>query len=143
QAQSIPEFVDTRVLIVDDNETSRQFLHKQIIAWQLRNGCARTGEEALAMLRQSVAERAPYSVAVIDMQMPELDGLALARKIKADPLLNATRLIILTPFGKPLPAEELKIVDVSACCEKPVRQSALFDCITQVLSRRVETPATV
>ena len=138
--QSIPEFVDTRVLIVDDNETSRQFLHQQIIAWQLRNGCARTGEEALAMLRQSVAEKAPYSVAVIDMQMPEMDGLALARKIKADPLLNSMRLIILTPFGKPMPAEELKIVDVSAYCEKPVRQSVLFNCLAQVLCPPMEVP---
>ena len=133
--QNIHEFVDTRVLIVQDNETSRQFLHKQIIAWRLRNGCASTGEEALAMLHQSVAEKAPYSVAIIDMQMPEMEGLALVRKINADPLLSATRLILLTPFGKPIPTDELKTVNVAACCVKPVRQSALFDCMVQVLTR--------
>ena len=135
QPQNIHEFVDTRVLIVEDNETSRQFLHKQIIAWRLRNGCASTGEEALAMLHQSVAEKAPYSVAIIDMQMPEMEGLALVRKINADPLLSATRLILLTPFGKPISTDELKTVNVAACCVKPVRQSALFDCIVQVLTR--------
>ena len=135
QPQNIHEFVDTRVLIVDDNETSRQFLHKQIIAWRLRNGCASTGEEALAMLHQSVAERAPYSVAIIDMQMPEMEGLALVRKIDADPLLSGTRLILLTPFGKRISTDELKTVNVAACCVKPVRQSALFDCIVQVLTR--------
>ena len=139
QSQSIHEFVDTRVLIVDDNETSRQFLHKQIIAWRLRNGCAGTGEEALAMLHQSVAEKAPYSVAIIDMQMPEMDGLALVRKINLDPLLSATRLILLTPFGKPVPTDELKAVNVAACCAKPVRQSALFDCLVQVLTRPVKS----
>jgi two-component system, sensor histidine kinase and response regulator len=130
----MPEFVDTRVLIVDDNETSRQFLHKQIIAWRLRNGCASTGEEALAMLRQSVTEKAPYAVAIIDMQMPEMDGLPLVREINADPLLSVTRLILLTPFGKPIPIEKLKTVNVAACCFKPVRQSALFDCLVQVLT---------
>ena len=135
QPQNIHEFVDTRVLIVEDNETSRQFLHKQIVAWRLRNGCASTGEEALAMLHQSVAEKAPYSVAIIDMQMPEMEGLALVRKINADPLLSATRLIMLTPFGKPISTDELKTVNVAACCVKPVRQSALFDCIVQVLTR--------
>ena len=135
QPQNLHEFVDTRVLIVEDNETSRQFLHKQIVAWRLRNGCAGTGEEALAMLHQSVAEKAPYSVAIIDMQMPEMEGLALVRKINAEPLLSATRLIMLTPFGKPIPTEELKTVNVAACCIKPVRQSALFDCIVQVLAR--------
>jgi two-component system sensor histidine kinase/response regulator len=134
QSQNIDEFVDTRVLIVEDNETSRQFLHKQIIAWRLRNGCASTGEEALAMLHQSVAEKAPYSVAIIDMHMPEMEGLALVRKINADPLLSATLLIMLTPFGKLIPTEELKTVNVAACCVKPVRQSALFDCLVQVLT---------
>ena len=108
QPQTIHEFVDTRVLIVDDNETSRKFVHNHILAWRLRNGCARTGEEALAMLRQSVAEKAPYSVAIIDLQMPEMDGLALVRQINADPLLSATRLILLTQFGKPIPTDELK-----------------------------------
>ena len=135
QPQNKHEFVDTRVLIVDDNETSRQFLHKQITAWRLRNGCASTGVEALAMLHQSVAEKDPYPLAIIDMQMPEMDGLALVRKINADPLLSATRLILLTPFGKPIQTDELKTANVAACCVKPVRQSALFDCIVQVLTR--------
>jgi PAS domain S-box-containing protein len=135
QTQSIEEFIDTRVLIVDDNETNRQFLHRQIIAWRLRNGCASTAEEAWAMLHQAVAKKAPYSVAIIDMQMPEMDGLALVRKINADPLLIATRLILLTPFGKPISTEELQSVNVAACCVKPVRQSALFDCTVEALTR--------
>src|SRR6185312_1713252 len=78
-------------------------------------------------------------VAIIDMQMPEMDGVALAQKINADPLLSATRLIILTPFGKPIPANEMKIMGVAARCVKPVRQSALFDCLVQVLTRPTNT----
>jgi PAS domain S-box-containing protein len=141
QAQNIREFIDTRVLIIDDNETSRKFAHKQILAWRLRNGCARTGEEGLAMLRQSVAENTPYSVAIIDLKMPEMDGLALVRQINADPLLSAIRLVLLMQFGKPISAEELKAVNVAAYCVKPVRQSVLFDCLVQVLTRpsNVET----
>jgi two-component system, sensor histidine kinase and response regulator len=135
QPQNIDEFADTRVLIVDANETNRQFLHKQILAWRLRNGCAGTGEEALAMLHQAVAEKVPYSVAIIDRQMPEMEGLALVRKINADSVLSVTRLIMLTPFGKPISTDELRTVNVAACCVKPVRQSALFDCLVQVLTR--------
>ena len=134
QPQSVHPFLDTRVLIVDDNETSRQFLHEQIIGWRLSNGCARTGDEALAMLHQSVAKEAPYSLAIIDLQMPEMDGLALARKINATPLLRETRLIILTPFGKPIPPDELETAGIAAWCVKPVRQSALFDCLVQALT---------
>jgi PAS domain S-box-containing protein len=136
QPRSIRKFLDTRVLIVDDNETSREFLHQQIVAWGLSSGCARTGQEALALLHQAVAKKVPYSVAIIDMQMPEMDGLALARKINAAPLLSETRLIILTPFGKPIPTDELKTVRIGTCCIKPVRQSALLDCLLQVLARR-------
>src|SRR6202035_4001104 len=78
-----------------------------------------------------------YRVAIIDMQMPEMDGLALVRKINADPLLNATRLILLTQFGRPIPTDELRTLNVAACCVKPVRKSALFDCLVQGLTRSV------
>jgi two-component system sensor histidine kinase/response regulator len=124
----------TRVLIVDDNETSSRLLHDQIIAWRLRNGCARTGEEALAILRRAVAENDAYSVAIIDMQMPQMDGLVLARAIKADPALQATRLIMLAPFGKAIPMGQLRSTGIAACRAKPVRQSTLLDCLAEVMA---------
>jgi two-component system, sensor histidine kinase and response regulator len=135
EPQNLGDLVDTRVLIVDDNGASRQFLHKQISAWRMHDVCARTGEEALVILHQAAAKKAPYPLAIIDMQMPAMDGLALVRKINADPKMSATRIILLTPFGKPIPSDELKTVNIATCCAKPVRQSALFDCIVQVLTR--------
>jgi two-component system sensor histidine kinase/response regulator len=135
QSPDVHEFVDVRILIVDDNETSRRFLHNQIIAWRLHNGSASSGTEAMAKLHQSVADKVPYSVAIIDLQMPEMDGLALVRKINADSLISATRIILLTPFGKPIPADELHTLNITACCAKPVRQSLLFNSIVQALTR--------
>ncbi len=134
QSQNLQEFVDTRVLVVDDNDTGRQFLQQQIDAWRLHNRSAGTGEEALTLLRRAVAENAPYTLAIVDMQMPTMDGLDLARRIKDDPQLRETRLIVLTPFGKPIPGDILKSANIAACCVKPVRQSALFDSIVQVLT---------
>ena len=136
--KSVQEFVGMRVLTVDDNQTCRQFLHQQISAWRMRNGSAGAGEEALAMLGQAVAERAPYRVAIIDMQMPGMDGLSLARKIKADPQLSETRPVMLTPFGKPIPSGELETAKIVACCVKPVRPSALFDSILKALDRSAD-----
>jgi two-component system, sensor histidine kinase and response regulator len=135
QPQYVDEFANARVLIVENNETRRQFLHKQIITWRLRDGCASTEQEALAVLQQSVVENDPYSVAIINMQISGIDGLSLLRKINTDPLLNATRIIMLMPIGKPIPIDEFKTVNVAACCIKPVRQSALFDCIVHALTR--------
>jgi two-component system, sensor histidine kinase and response regulator len=136
QPQRRDEFVDARVLIVDDNETSRQFLGQQIRAWRLREELAGTGEEAMALLKQSVVAKTPYSVAIIDMQMPEMDGSALVRKINADPLLSATRIILMTSFGKAIPPDELKAMNVAACCTRPVRQSALLNCLVLALAPR-------
>jgi PAS domain S-box-containing protein len=127
-------FADARVLVVDDNETTRQFLDRQMFAWGLRDGCVATGQEALAKLREAVNEKSPYTIALVDMQMPAMNGLELVRKISADKSLAATRVILLAPFGRPLSAADLKSVNVAASCVKPVRQSILFDTIAHVLS---------
>jgi two-component system sensor histidine kinase/response regulator len=127
-------YVGTRVLVVDDNQTSRQFLEQQLGAWRLRNGRAGNGEESVAMLRQGVAERAPFQIAIIDLQRTDVAGLALVRTIRAEPLLDATRIILLTPFDTPVANSELTALHVAGCCAKPVRQSALLDCIVQALA---------
>ena len=139
EPESTNPFSDTRVLVVDDNETSRQFMDRQMFAWGMRDGCASTGEEALAKLHKAAMEGSPYALALIDMQMPTMDGLDLVRKINADPALAPTRIILLTPFGKPVASEDLKQVNVAACCFKPVRQSALFDAIAIALNAPART----
>jgi two-component system sensor histidine kinase/response regulator len=135
QAQIPHRFGDIRVLVVDDNETSRRYLLEQIVSRQIWSKSARSGGEALTILHQAVLEKAPYTVVIIDMQMPDMDGLALIRNIHADPLLVGTRLILLTPIGKPVPPDELRIAKIGASCTKPVRQSALFDSLARVLAR--------
>ena len=75
------QFAHWRALIVDDNETSGLFLHDQIASWTIRNGTARNGPEALQMLRCAMVEGDPYTFSIIDMHMPQMDGLALARAI--------------------------------------------------------------
>jgi CheY-like chemotaxis protein len=74
-------------------------------------------------------------VAIIDIQMPNLDGLALVRRINAEPTLIETQIILLTPFGKPIPSHTLATLKIAASCVKPARLSALSDSIVQVLTR--------
>jgi CheY-like chemotaxis protein len=73
--------------------------------------------------------------------MPVLDGLALIRKINAEPQLGATKLILLIPFGRPIDTTELKANNIAACCIKPVRQAALLDSLVQVLTSSTSTVA--
>ena len=83
--------VNLRIFVVDDNETSRRFLHEQIVAWKMRDGKATNGAEALDCLRKAALEGDPYRLALIDLEMPDMDGLALAREIKSDPEIAETR----------------------------------------------------
>ena len=134
EPQISAQFIDTRVLLVVDNITRRGFLHQKISSWRMFVRSVDSGEAALATLRQAASEGTPYLLAIVDLQSPELDGLAFAQRLKDDPLLGTTRLILLTPFGSPVPRDRLKDLRVAACCVKPVRQSILFDCLSEVLT---------
>jgi signal transduction histidine kinase/DNA-binding response OmpR family regulator len=129
------DLFDLRVLVVDDNATNRQILRHQLFAWKMQKGSAANGYEALELLRAAAAEDKPYDLALLDMQMPEMDGMTLARAIKADPAIAPTRLIILTSMGDMHTQEELRAAGVDAYLIKPVKQSRLFDCLVTVLGK--------
>jgi len=124
-----------RVLVVDDNATSRQILRHQIFAWKLQKGSAAGGHEALRVLRAAVVENRAYDIALLDVEMPEMDGLTLARAIKADPAIAGTKLIALTPLGHALGDNELQAAGIDASLNKPVKQSRLFDCLVNVIGK--------
>ena len=136
------DLLNLRVLVVDDNATNRQILRHQLFAWKMQKGSAAGGVEALELLREAAAEGRPYHLALLDMQMPEMDGLMLAHAIKADPAIADTRLIILTSLGQIMGTEELKRIGIDAYLVKPVKQSRLFDCLVTVLDGTAETVLT-
>jgi signal transduction histidine kinase/BarA-like signal transduction histidine kinase len=124
-----------RVLVVDDNSTSRQILRHQIFAWKLQKGSAAGGHEALRVLRTAATDGHPYDIALLDVEMPEMDGLTLARAIKAEPIIANTRLIALSPLGHALSDGEMQAAGIDAMLTKPVKQSRLFDCLVGVIGK--------
>ena len=122
-----------RVLVVDDNATSRQILRHQIFAWNLQKGSAASGHEALRVLRSAAAEGKPYDLALLDVEMPEMDGLTLAHAIKAEPAIAGTRLIALTSLGRGLAGQKMRAAGIDASLNKPVKQSRLLDCLVNVI----------
>jgi two-component system, sensor histidine kinase and response regulator len=116
------------VLVVDDNETNRRILEEQIRGWGMRATGVAGAQEALEKLQDATAH--PFDVVLVDMQMPGMNGITLAKVIKTDPALTRTRLIMLTSLGKMLSEEQLDSVGIDACLVKPVKQARLYECLT-------------
>jgi CheY-like chemotaxis protein len=85
-----------------------------------------------------MAANDPFETAIIDMQMPEMDGETLGQKIKQDPDLKNTILVLLTSMGKRGDAKRIEEIGFAAYLTKPVKQSQLYDCLTTVFSRKKE-----
>jgi CheY-like chemotaxis protein len=124
---------DARILIVDDNGTSRSILERYTRSWGLRPESVADGPGALAALRARQSAGEPFDVAVVDLQMPGMDGAALLREIAGDSSLSAMPVVRLTSTGL-LPEGE-----AAASVRKPVKPAALHECLGRVL-RPVSLP---
>ncbi len=123
-----------RVCVVDDKATTRGILENYVSSWGMQCVSADSGQQALEVLHAGVASGKPCAVAIIDLQMPGMSGLALARAIKAESTLAATRLVLLTSFGRRGDAQAAREAGIVAYLTKPIRQSLLFDCLATVMA---------
>ncbi len=113
---------DVRVLVVDDNETNRKILAHRTTDWKMICDEVEDGTRALEMLRQAAALGQPYAVAIMDFQMPGMDGFELARAIKDDPSIAGVKLVLLTSIGRRGDAQAARDAGFAAYLTKPVRQ---------------------
>ena len=130
---------DVRVLTVDDNGTNRAILHHLLTNWGMREQQAPNGVTALSILNVEAGRGRTFDLAVLDMQMPGMDGLELARAMKKDPRFASVRIVMLTSVDRQDDPEVLRETGVDAYLTKPVKQSQLFDCLSLVMSQDVET----
>jgi signal transduction histidine kinase/DNA-binding response OmpR family regulator len=127
------DILGKRILVVDDNATNREVLSAYLGSWDCQCHVASGAQEALCMLREAVETEAPFHLVILDHMMPEMDGEALGRAIKADPTLKDTPLVMLTSWGRRGDAARVKEIGFSAYLTKPVKHSQLFDCLVTVL----------
>ncbi len=127
---------DLRVLVVDDNATNRTILQLQLANLQIRSEAVPGGPEALEILRREVSAGDPFPLAIVDMQMPGMDGMALAKAIKADTTISSTRLVILSSLGDHIAAEELRGAGVEEYIVKPVKQTRLLISISAMFGNQ-------
>jgi signal transduction histidine kinase/DNA-binding response OmpR family regulator/HPt (histidine-containing phosphotransfer) domain-containing protein len=121
-----------RLLIVDDNATNRQILTLQAQSWGMFALATESGTEAVNWLSQGEK----FDIAILDMQMPGMDGLTLAAEIRKQYVGKALPLVMLTSMGKPEIHSRAIEAGFAAFLNKPVKQSQLYEVITHILSEQ-------
>jgi CheY-like chemotaxis protein/HPt (histidine-containing phosphotransfer) domain-containing protein len=116
---------NVRVLIVDDNATNCEILYTRLASWGMRPSVAQEGPVALQILYRAMDEKDPFRIAVIDMQMPGMDGETLGKIIQADKRMNDTRMVMLTSLGMRGDARRLEEIGFVAYATKPIRHQEL------------------
>ena len=122
-----------RILIIDDNQTNRMILTKNVEALGSRVDAVPSGAKGLEFLRNAYRAGDPYHVILLDMQMPGMDGEQTARAIKSDPAVKEAKILILTSMGHRGDASRLEALGCSGYLLKPVKQQMLFDAVIAVL----------
>ena len=126
-----------RVLVIDDNETNRLLLIHQLVHWGAQAEAVSSAERADEALRAAVEARKPYHLAILDYQMPRVDGMQLACRINQNPRYHDLRMVLLSStHERPLPSA-LETAGFSASLQKPVKRSELL----RTLLRVMEGPA--
>src|SRR5213079_3051263 len=126
-----PDLRGLRVLVIDDNDTSRAFLEEQLRAWGLGSDGASDGRSALPRLRAALEAGEPYALVLLDADMPDLSGRQLVHAIHAAPALSRTPLVLLTAIGEKDPHPP----GVVGTLTKPVREARLAECLASVAGR--------
>ncbi|GAA3563116.1 hypothetical protein GCM10022197_18310 [Microlunatus spumicola] len=122
-----------RALVVDDNATNRTILTAQLSSWGVTVDVVDGAASALAALRTARASRRRYDFAILDMLMPDVDGLELARLVSENPATVGLPMIMLSSAPR-LPQQALQEVGVARWLNKPVRAAALYDAVVRLVA---------
>ncbi|MEI6209747.1 MAG: response regulator [Desulfuromonadales bacterium] len=124
-----------RILVVDDNATNRILMTTFLNNWGCRYESAADGETGFAMLHEAAEKQDPFRIALLDHEMPGMDGLEFGRRIKADPLLSSILMVMVTSLGQRGDAAVLEQIGFVGYLVKPVRHSQLRECLELALGR--------
>jgi len=128
---------DMRVLVVDDNATNRQILVKMLENWHASPTAVESGAKAIVTLKEGQGIGRTFPMILLDAQMPEMDGFALAEAIKRNPEWRTATIMMLSSAGQRGDAIRCRELGVAAYLTKPVQQAELLDAILTALGTGV------
>ena len=123
-----------RALVVDDNHTNREILREHLRGWGMAVSCAAGGPDALRLMEDAARAGQPFELAVLDLHMPEMDGLELARRIKALPRSAVTKVLMLSSTYTNNEDSARLDLRILRYLSKPVRRGDLFRVIKGILA---------
>jgi PAS domain S-box-containing protein len=126
---------DAPVLVIDDNATNRRILETMLKGWSMAPTLVGRGNEGLAAMRLAKEMGKPFPLILLDAQMPGMDGFIVMEKLKEDPTLVGTAIMMLTSAGLRGDAARCRELGISAYLVKPIRQSELLEAILLVLGQ--------
>ncbi len=124
------------VLVVDDNATNRQVLTEMLSGWRMRPTSVDGGRRAIIELEHAHARGRAYPLVLLDAMMPDMDGFAVAARIRRDPTLAGATIMMLTSADHPGDVARCHELGIAAYLTKPIRQSDLLDTILTVLTAK-------
>jgi len=140
---AIGDLQGVRALVVDDNETNRILMRTLLRSWGAESHEAVDGAEALEALEAARAEGRPFQVAILDFQMPGMDGEELGRRILSTPGLESTPLVMMSSLVRRGDAQKMQEIGFAAYLAKPVRQKQVRECLALVLGRAADSSVDV
>ena len=123
-----------RILVVEDHPRTREVFAHELADTEFVPEFAGTAQEGLARMRAATAAATPFDLAVLDLQLPDMDALTLAHEVHGSPGLERARLVLAAPLGQRLDVGLLRTVGVSAHLAKPVKRSRLLQTLRAVVS---------
>ncbi len=129
------EIAGLHVLAVDDNETNRCLVTTLLRSWGCRPAEAKDGQTAEGLLLDAARRGEPFQIALIDLKMPGMDGQDLGCRIKANPEISGTRLVLMSSLGLRGDAARMEKAGFSAYLTKPLRQALLCEALSMVMGQ--------
>jgi len=134
---------DMQVLVVDDNKTNRKLLQEILCAWKMLPTLVENSQQAMLEMEAAVKKGKPYLLALLDIQMPGMDGFELAEKIRTHPDYVDTKVMMLSSEGQRGHAARCRELGIAGYLMKPISQSELLDAIMTALGEPTQSSSLV
>ncbi|GAJ96384.1 response regulator [Agrobacterium sp. SHOUNA12C] len=135
-------FANLRVLVVDDNEGSREILQGFCEAWSIIPELAASAQEGLAAISSAIAEHRPFDLVLLDWKMPGMNGLEAIKVLQSIlPSEDWPRIVMISAYGREQAVGEAETLGIDGFLSKPVSASSLFDMLTWIFAHTDQVPS--